>query len=153
MISISIINNKNGREYGAQFETQEELDSWKQEQIDKNSWGLPERWKPELDCSAEELTESLESRLANEGTEDEYTEHRLPCHYEITETDLGDSIDFEKLRAERNKKLQACDWTQLADSPLTAQEKTDWVTYRQSLRDLPANTVDPKNPVWPQEPA
>ena len=28
----------------------------------------------------------------------------------------------------------------------------DWKTYRQALRDLPANTADPTNITWPEEP-
>ena len=27
-----------------------------------------------------------------------------------------------------------------------------WMDYRQALRDLPANTVDPANPIWPVKP-
>ena len=30
--------------------------------------------------------------------------------------------------------------------------KTPWATYRQALRDLPANTSDPANPTWPTKP-
>jgi hypothetical protein len=56
------------------------------------------------------------------------------------------------LRAERNFKLTACDYTQLVDSPLDAPTKAEWATYRQDLRDLPENTVDPTNPTWPTEP-
>ena len=40
------------------------------------------------------------------------------------------------LRADRNFRLDECDWTQLADSPLTDEKKAEWVTYRQSLRDV-----------------
>ncbi|NBP87864.1 MAG: hypothetical protein EBU59_05025, partial [Planctomycetia bacterium] len=34
------------------------------------------------------------------------------------------------------------------DSTLTDEMRD----YRQALRDLPANTVDPANPVWPTKP-
>ena len=40
------------------------------------------------------------------------------------------------LRAQRNKLLQESDWTQTVDSPLTAEKKAQWATYRQALRDL-----------------
>jgi len=64
--------------------------------------------------------------------------------------DQADPIDYMgNLRAERDAKLAASDWTQVADSPV---DKTAWATYRQALRDLPANTADPANPTWPQEP-
>ena len=44
-------------------------------------------------------------------------------------------------REERNKLLSLCDWTQVSDSPLTDTKKTEWATYRQALRDLPANST------------
>lgn len=59
---------------------------------------------------------------------------------------------WARLRADRKAKLSACDWTQLPDAPLTNIEMADWAQYRQVLRDLPANTTDPFNPTWPQEP-
>ncbi len=55
------------------------------------------------------------------------------------------------LRIERNRLLAGCDFTQLVDAPAWVN-KADWATYRQQLRDLPANTVDPANPVWPAAP-
>jgi hypothetical protein len=59
---------------------------------------------------------------------------------------------WDSLRFIRNARLAACDWTQMPDSPLSAAMKANWATYRQSLRDLPENTVDPSAPVWPSEP-
>jgi len=56
---------------------------------------------------------------------------------------------WERLRSIRNTKLMNSDWTQVADSPV---DQAAWATYRQALRDLPANTTDPFKPVWPQEP-
>lgn len=56
-------------------------------------------------------------------------------------------------RQERDAKLSTCDWTQLADSPLASAKKTEWATYRQSLRDLPATYTDYSTVVWPSEPA
>ena len=47
-------------------------------------------------------------------------------------------------------KLAACDWTQAKD--VTLSNETDWTTYRQALRDLPASTSDYANPTWPTEP-
>lgn len=55
-------------------------------------------------------------------------------------------------REERNRRLAECDWTQVTDVPLIAQDKATWATYRQALRDLPENTEDPANPVWPEKP-
>ena len=46
---------------------------------------------------------------------------------------------LEILRANRDSLLTESDWTQMTDSPLSASKKTEWATYRQALRDLPAN--------------
>ena len=48
------------------------------------------------------------------------------------------TIDFWiAVRIERNNLLSESDWTQMSDSPLSDSKKTEWATYRQSLRDLP----------------
>jgi hypothetical protein len=50
------------------------------------------------------------------------------------------------LRLERNKRLLDTDWWAVSDRTITDAE----TTYRQALRDLPANTDDPANPSWPE---
>jgi len=57
-----------------------------------------------------------------------------------------------ELRSLRNQKLTQSDWTQVSDAPFTEEQKISWQSYRQALRDLPENTEDPKNPVWPVAP-
>jgi hypothetical protein len=56
---------------------------------------------------------------------------------------------WDSLRAERNSRLSSSDWTQVPDSSV---DKSAWAIYRQALRDLPQNTTDPLNPVWPVPP-
>ena len=56
------------------------------------------------------------------------------------------------LRAERTRRLAETDWTVLPDSPLSDAKIAEWKTYRQALRDLPANTTDFANPTYPTEP-
>ena len=73
---------------------------------------------------------------------------------EITETEISDSppTDAEalaNLRSTRNVLLAETDYLALADHTLTDAMKT----YRQSLRDLPANTADPHNVTWPTKPS
>jgi len=58
-----------------------------------------------------------------------------------------------KMRQERNRLLTESDWTQVPDSALSDSKKTEWAAYRTSLRNLPANTSDPANPTWPEEPS
>lgn len=53
------------------------------------------------------------------------------------------------LRAERHARLAASDWTQVPDAPV---DQSAWAIYRQQLRDLPANTADPRQVVWPAIP-
>jgi hypothetical protein len=54
-----------------------------------------------------------------------------------------------RLRTKRNQLLAETDYLALSDVTLSA----DMRTYRQELRDLPANTSDPENPVWPTKPS
>ena len=56
---------------------------------------------------------------------------------------------FIRLRYKRDNKLSESDW--MANSDVTMSDA--WRTYRQALRDLPANTSDPANPVWPTKPS
>ena len=46
-------------------------------------------------------------------------------------------------RLSRDILLGESDWTQFGDSPLSDSKKTEWATYRQSLRDLPAQSGFP----------
>ena len=57
------------------------------------------------------------------------------------------------LRHYRDTSLRESDWTQFTDSPLTDSKKTEWKTYRQSLRDLPATESDPENATFPTKPS
>ena len=56
---------------------------------------------------------------------------------------------LSSLRRERNRLLAETDYLALVDSTLTDEMRA----YRQALRDLPANTEDPANPVWPTKPS
>lgn len=53
------------------------------------------------------------------------------------------------VRAERDRRLLSCDWTQLPDVPLATKEA--WATYRQALRDI-TEQPDPFNITWPVVP-
>jgi hypothetical protein len=65
---------------------------------------------------------------------------------DITQQQIDDQ--WAAVRAERNEKLAACDWTQLPDAPV---DKAAWATYRQQLRDITLQS-DPFNIVWPTPP-
>lgn len=53
------------------------------------------------------------------------------------------------VRAERNAKLSASDWTQVADAPV---DKAAWATYRQALRDISGQAGFPWTITWPTQP-
>tara|TARA_R110001606_G_scaffold6149_2_gene27723 strand:- start:4501 stop:4887 length:387 start_codon:yes stop_codon:yes gene_type:complete len=60
------------------------------------------------------------------------------------------------MKNKRNLLLAQSDWTQAIDSPLTDAKKSQWQTYRQTLRDLPTNYVgditDRDSVEWPTQP-
>lgn len=74
-----------------------------------------------------------------------------PCYFDYTTEAWvwDDAQSWDDLRAERDRLLAASDWTQVPDAPVTS---ATWATYRQALRNLPANTSDPRNVVWPTPP-
>jgi len=60
-----------------------------------------------------------------------------------------DAEAAKSVRADRDKRLAECDWTQLSDSQV---DKAVWATYRQSLRDVPAQAGFPYDITWPVKP-
>ena len=79
---------------------------------------------------------------------------------EIASIQASQPTDAElmaQLRQRRDQLLAETDWVTLKaiDASIDGfgiQLPQVWMDYRQALRDLPANTVDPANPVWPVKP-
>lgn len=67
----------------------------------------------------------------------------------FTVEQIPDAEKAGQVRAERNAKLAASDWTQVADAPV---DKAAWATYRQALRDISTQTGFPWEVTWPTEP-
>ena len=63
-----------------------------------------------------------------------------------------DSEKAEIIRAERNRRLSECDWTQLMDSPLAQDKRLAWEAYRTELRNVPTQSGFPWNVAWPTKP-
>ena len=61
-------------------------------------------------------------------------ERALAAHFSKTAI-----LNWTKVTLIRNFLLMDSDWTQLGDAQLSAEEKAKWVTYRQKLRDIPAD--------------
>lgn len=87
---------------------------------------VPDGWAPPDECKA-------------------IPEKDLPAGWRrVPEHDMAD------VRRERNERLAASDWTQVADAPV---DRAAWAAYRQALRDLPS-TYSGEGPIpWPAEPA
>lgn len=51
-------------------------------------------------------------------------------------------------RSERDAKLAETDWMGMSDVTMSA----DWATYRQALRDVPAQSGFPNSIAWPDAP-
>ena len=99
-----------------------------------------------LNANSYKLTQSLPPHSIVEwnGPDAQPTEAELQAAYDAAVA----SAALADLRSKRNQLLTETDYLALADSTLTDEMRS----YRQALRDLPANTVDPANPVWPVKP-
>lgn len=58
-----------------------------------------------------------------------------------------DAEQAKNVRADRNKRIAECDWTQLPDAPVDAAV---WATYRQALRDISKQAGFPWEVNWPE---
>ena len=68
--------------------------------------------------------------------------------YEAKYNELLLAEQWADIRTTRNTLLAETDWMDNQDVTIT----DEWKTYRQALRDLPANTSDPANPTYPEKP-
>ena len=66
-----------------------------------------------------------------------------------TETQRDLAVAEKNIREQRNELLSKTDWTQLSDSSVAST----WTTYRQELRDVPAQEGFPYSVTWPTEPS
>lgn len=63
--------------------------------------------------------------------------------------DATNEQKWEQIKLWRNAQLVASDWTQTLDAPV---DKAAWATYRQALRDLPAQGGTADEAVFPTQP-
>lgn len=61
----------------------------------------------------------------------------------------ADDRKAEEVRTERNQLLLQTDW--MASTDVTLSDA--WRTYRQALRDVPAQSGFPNNVTWPTKPS
>ena len=92
-------------------------------------------------------TKTVHNLKTNEITVVSFTDEENAAQ-DAYERDVLPLEQMAVIRRQRNELLQETDYLALSDATLTDEMRT----YRQALRDLPANTADPANPVWPTKP-
>jgi hypothetical protein len=70
----------------------------------------------------------------------------------VVTDDRTDAEKQNEARSNRDGLLYRSDWSVISDSPLSDSDKTAWQTYRQALRDVPAQAGFPDNITWPTKP-
>jgi hypothetical protein len=73
----------------------------------------------------------------------------LASHQSFTRDTIPLDYVWERLRLKRDRLLAETDHRMVSDAPWDTEP---WAAYRQALRDLPDNTSDPREAVWPATP-
>lgn len=129
MIRVNILKN-NKATNSAVFASEAEADAWLEREVANGSFGQNEQMVEQEDGSMVVI----------------------PAEYTVEKLDIGLQPVLAEIRAQRNALLAACDYTQLADSPLSAEQKQAYAEYRQALRDITQH-VGPDGAVeWPEKP-
>lgn len=116
----------------------------------------------------EDILDSFEADVVFEGPQPQTTRYQFVARQGVIQMSDGkwyrnyvaidmadeakaalDEQQAKSVREDRNRRLAACDWTQLADAPV---DDLAWATYRQALRDIPAQAGFPWTVEWPTEP-
>lgn len=85
-----------------------------------------------------------------------YKHSLVPFTWEQLKNQLALSrtvLQWQDLRETRDKLLAETDWMVTMATETGNPISDAWKTYRQALRDVPANTSDPANPTWPTKPS
>lgn len=94
-----------------------------------------------------------EGPIVWDAAKDAYTNTWVNTPFTPEQMEAARQQALNGLRQMRDRKLYACDWTQLPDVPLTPEQVSAWRVYRQQLRDYMDGVTDPFNPpAWPVPP-
>lgn len=63
------------------------------------------------------------------------------------------TLQWNMVRTDRDALLTASDWVITKSLETGVSVPQEWANYRQALRDLPQNTLDPSNVAWPTKPS
>lgn len=102
--------------------------------------------RPEVDAATQSVDETIPAFIQTHNRWEQQWGVRTATQEEIAERANAKSAE---IRAERDQKLTATDWTQVADAPV---DQAAWAAYRQALRDIPAQAGFPWTVNWPVAP-
>tara|TARA_R100001143_G_scaffold8287_1_gene10474 strand:+ start:339 stop:704 length:366 start_codon:yes stop_codon:yes gene_type:complete len=104
------------------------------------------------------LDPDIQFKVSNIGTDDEVIEYLDPSQTPPSSVEIDAELEIMSqelpwniVRVERDALLSDSDHVMLADFPL--EDKSDWETYRQELRDIPQDYDDPDDVEFPNEPS
>lgn len=104
-----------------------------------------------VEINGQWFTHYIAGPVFQDYTDDEGVVHTAAEQYEAY-CFAKDAEQGKVVRADRNRRLAECDWTQLDDSPLNPEAKSAWAFYRENLRMVPQQDGFPWNVQWPPEP-
>lgn len=71
--------------------------------------------------------------------------------YPIAVNRVPDPITWDQIKSQRDGLLKDSDWSVAVDvNPKPSKEA--WLTYRQTLRDIPSTFKTPEEVTWPEKP-
>jgi len=117
----------------------------------QNGWSLvPVEFlsSPSFDESSQICTQDLNPTLVNNVWVLGWTVREMT----VQERDEATSRKSVAVRADRDQRLSKTDWRVLKAYESGGTENSVWVSYRQALRDVPAQAGFPWSIAWPIEP-
>ena len=100
----------------------------------------------EQDANNNWVQKWVERDMFSDTTEDGVTTTK--AEHEAAYQARLDAEAAANVRSERDQKLKDTDWMGMSDVTMS----TEWATYRQALRDVPAQAGFPNTITWPSEP-
>jgi hypothetical protein len=96
----------------------------------------------------------LTQYIKNNSTKNIPPKPNFECDFDFVNEVWVPSFDkqSEDIKSKRNLLLYQSDWTQIPNTPLTAEQQQAWADYRQQLRDITSQSGYPFNVVWPTPP-
>lgn len=116
------------------------------EHIEPHGYGIYDFSMPPECGTFEKLEEIAPVKSLDNGV---YYQTRIAVPMNEQETAKRIAHEWAVVRGDRNRRLTACDWTQLPDAALSNVQTAEWAIYRQALRDITTQS-DPFNIVWPK---